>query len=229
MIGYPYENRVTGLRQNGFRAFTVIEILVVTVVLVGLMVLMISHFSGLTDKTATINCQHQLRQLWGGMNQYMAENNGRFIPIADEETRFGGTVAAWGPTWAEYFARFYFEGSKKILHCPSRPDHWSNAAGFYPDYSYNQRLPQQGYFVTFSAVTRPDETLMFVDGGRFSGGRWVGGIHSLADPSRVYYRHVDNVANAVYVSGRVTPHAEPVGIDRSDKRHPFNPWVFRDP
>lgn len=205
------------------------EIMVAIAVLAVVALLTAPFYRGMSMRTQNLQCQQQLRELWGALNQYVGEHNGRFIPIADEEGRFGGTVPAWGPTWAEYFARHYFNGSKKILHCPSRPEEWSNAAGFYPDYAYNQRLPQPTYFVTISAVTRPAETLVFADIGRLSGNKRVGGMYSMAAGDHVHYRHVDETANAIYVDGHVTGHRDPKDLSRNDPAHPFNPWVFRDP
>lgn len=211
------------------KGFSLLEIMVAIAVLLVVALLATPVYRGMSERTRSLHCQQQLRELWGALNQYIGEHNGQFIPIDDKEGRFNGTVPTWGPSWAEYFARFYFNGSKKVLHCPSRPEEWSNAAGYYPDYAYNQRLPQANYFVTLSAVTRPAETVVFADIGRLSGGKRVGGIYSMAAPDHIHYRHTDQTANAVYVDGHVEAKADPGNLSNFDPAHPFNPWVFRDP
>lgn len=211
------------------RGFTLVQLLAVIAIIAVLVAILIPAVNGVIEKTRDVRCQQNLRNLGAALQLYLNENGGRFIPKQNDGT-YDVPVPDWGPTWAEYFIRKYFDVKKDVLHCPVRPEKWGNAAGYYPDYGYNSRLDQEGSsmgFVQINRVSNPSKTLAFVESVRPNRSDPVGGIYSLSSEASAHYRHSKGtVAYATYVDGHVEA-VENTGLSPNDPKHPLHQSAFR--
>lgn len=211
--------------------FSLVQLLAVIAIIGVLGAIAMPAINGIRERVDDVRCRQNLRDLGVALGLHLSENEGRFMPRLRDEGGFGDVpVPNWGPTWAEYFTRKYFDYNKSFLHCPARPAHWSNAAGYYVDYAYNQRLPQEGPmgFQTIYRVQEPDRTIAFVESVRPNRATAVSGIYSIAAEVNVHYRHgKGSVAYVVYVDGRVDEGRIHPDIVPEDSDHPFNQSAFR--
>ncbi|MBX3286429.1 MAG: hypothetical protein KF703_13865 [Actinobacteria bacterium] len=90
-------------RRRGAQGFTLSELLLVVVFVVGLLVVAYSAASGIRDQTATSDCQTQLRSLKMAAAEYQARR-GAFPPdketLVVEELVSSSEVDRWELTYA---------------------------------------------------------------------------------------------------------------------------------
>ena len=161
------------------KGFTLIELLVVIAILGLLAALLFPVFAKVRESVRRTSCQNNLQQLSLAMNQYVAENDGRYPIIAYQFVK-GGPAFNWQQ------AIFSYIKSEQVFHCPDYPDNPPGCPGMgapitpleYPEYEYDaERLntfrlsvstPQ---FVTIvsgeieSVLVQPATTSLNEDGG----------------------------------------------------------------
>lgn len=197
------------------KAFTVVEILAVVAILGILAMLIFPLLGRIRDNAANAKCVNNLKQLGIAMNLFAQEHDGRLPPIMEADIprpTFGNNVPTWGPTWAEYLVKMYLQGDKGVLHCPSRPSTWGNAAGYYPDFAYNGNLSpldtKSGQYIGMKlvGVNNPSRKILLADGARYSNNTAVGGFYFMMGADRLFPRHAGSEVNVLYLDNHVERH-----------------------
>ena len=172
------------------RAFTLVEMLIVVILLAGLAALLVPLFTRTREsghRSPHSICMSNLKQLGLGMLQYVQDNDETYPPLA---------VAASG-YWAGSLQPYI--KSWQIFQCPSDP---TGRAPKTTDYFYNARVAGARATAKFAA---PSDIILMGDGTgdhltsyhlRQLPASWVSDSNSPA------YRHRDK-ANYLFANGRV--------------------------
>lgn len=182
------------LRRFGFaQGITLIELLVVMTIIAVLAALIIPASTSVWENAKTTKCMHNLRQLSGGWNLYVADHNGE-VPIYDGLGPDGMSGSWWHRRTAPYLeTQFGTTNVSKIYLCPAETDRTGTKSVI--NYAANDLL--QGCRVA-GILNNP---IIITDGDPVA----IPNGHS----QHVTCRHRGN-ANMVFKDGSVRPMASPI-------------------
>ena len=110
-------------KNKTLRGFTMVELLIVTIIIAILIGLLMPASLRVRDETLRRKCANNLRQIYVALISYAQDNNGR-LP------KDGG-----GLSWGDYLYPNYID-NEKVFNCPAHKDTWEVSAHA-PDYWYN--------------------------------------------------------------------------------------------
>ncbi len=151
--------------------FSLLEILVTVVILGALAALLFPFTKGVLAKSRQAVCAGNLRQIAALQMMYCADNNGSFMPWANDS----------GNYWRAWFHE-YVKDEKSML-CPAH--FYKDGDGIKCSYGYNGSLGNFGR----KAATVPSRTIMWIDAsaylatsdayaGKYQYRQWIGRWHS---------------------------------------------------
>jgi hypothetical protein len=177
---------VAGRLQTG-RGFTLIELLAVVAIIAILAALLLPALSMVKQKSKTLNCLSNLKQLALGLTLYGYENNDRIVqnrlsdPLSWIDSSAGNVSSLPGATNVMEITRgvlFKYNPNAKIYQCPGS---MTGPAGLgvkvARNYSLQGRMGGQGGYVRFAEILRPgpsaattfvDESINSIDDGYFA-------------------------------------------------------------
>lgn len=191
-------------------AFTLVELLVVISIISLLISILLPALESARKSSRQIVCATRLKQVGLTIGLYTNDAKEYFPVPTDSPTLNAGSVGwleskfvpAYGPTWAEYMANVYMNGSKRMLECTERPSA-GVATGYYVHYGINQNLASgaaTGWQRTVE-MRKPSDVIMSMD----TTNNYLtptSGFYVFGDWGRAHLRHQGG-ANLLYVDQHV--------------------------
>jgi len=218
-------------------AFTLIEMLVVIAVIIVLSALITPSIRSSMDRSRSVQCMANLRDIGVAALAYASDNGGRLPPISSPGMGFGSDIAhRWWMSVLYHYPEPTVEGeavdSKRVWRCPEvrDEDFFTNNAVTLHSYAPFRPVINYGESYRVYQVVHPERMWMFGDAGsptetagpgepplryrtRAVLTRWN---HAWEGDIRPAYRHGSRrnpVAHYVAVSGHVTSITWKVGQD----------------
>lgn len=204
--------------RSANKAFTLLEILVVVVVVGILCVLLTSGLKSSLTKAQGVACASQLKQLGALILQYSAEHNNEFPPSSAYFFReHVGWSGPWydpstsdGPDSGGLASYIDSKDLKELVVCPARSPKSSRteeppiSEGF--PYTANYHLlPSAGFqIVRTTSLDKPSSLVLLTDSSLVGG--WKFGLNSYIEDlsSFVGSPHADKHSNVLWADGHVT-------------------------
>jgi prepilin-type N-terminal cleavage/methylation domain-containing protein/prepilin-type processing-associated H-X9-DG protein len=203
--------------SQGYRGFTLVELLVTITIIVALAALSMVGFSKIRDSSRRAVSLGQLRQLGIGMTTFTADNNG-YLPMS----RKGGIY--WPTLIHPYLASEIFlrPGSKNVPASPTQPEGYfggvsaqtSDGLPIRWNYIINgggANLPfyeapgsegnpdnARGYSRSYASIEQPQRTVFMAEGKE--GNWWFNNAGAVADSPRIY-RWKNGTSNVLFGDG----------------------------
>jgi prepilin-type N-terminal cleavage/methylation domain-containing protein/prepilin-type processing-associated H-X9-DG protein len=186
-----------------WRAFTLVELLVVVAIIAILAVILLPVLNSAKAKAQAVQCRNNLRQ-WGIATQLFAAEHNDFLP-RDGSASGSSTTAGWYvdlpeemnlPIYAEmpWRTNASIEPGKSVWICPSNPRR-SNGANLF-HYCLNEHVNGIGASnqVMISSIPLPAATVWLFDNG---------GLAPVAQENNVHTNLHNHGAQFVFLDGHV--------------------------
>ncbi|MFA6176523.1 MAG: type II secretion system protein [Phycisphaerae bacterium] len=152
-----------GYQSNGF---TLVELLVVSVIILVLAVLVMPALKEMRTKAQQIQCMSNLSQIGKAIMMYSAETDGCLPPVYNANTddtwycQWGGQKGALAP----YTERKW--GEKSVFWCPSDPDGYSKQVSYFANASVMGKTVHSGSSTgpfKVASFTQPSKNILVID------------------------------------------------------------------
>ncbi len=208
-------------RKSNLQAgFTLVELLTVIAVIAILAAILFPVIRSVRQKSNTMECASNLRQIHVALNLFANDNNGE-LPFLNDPGQ-----ELWGSKWQQRIEPYCSPESRttssatqravteSVYWCPSQEPH-NPAQGWPGDYAINVLLFRANIFVDdpngqqlplrVQDIPDPSNFIFFVDGG----GQWANPALYEAHADRIWARHSnpgdlkDGTTNAMFADGHV--------------------------
>ncbi len=195
--------------RNRARAFTLVELLVVIVIIGLLLAVLLPALSRSMQSSRAASCKGNMRQLGQGFGMYLADHND-LLP-AWEDKLSSENVEDW--IW--YLRESYGIDAKETSLCKSNSYKTKGRYGIEVNYSIHTGLRMFGGPVRSVSYRSLAQTGLLVDGL----GTWIKSIQ----PERVARVHPDKKANILYLDWHVDVYTPDEELEE------FYYWYWHDP
>lgn len=199
---------------RGVAGWTLLELLVVTVILVVLIGLMLPAFSHLKSGGDRTRCLANLRQLHQVLMAATTDRHGVFPEYnprnVPADTPYGSMAELNTWPWFLYFQHYIADW--KLFRCPAAPKEWG-ASGLYSHYAYNGWLsppdppgtPWAGrHWGNLFKIQQPASVIMLIDGAYPNGTQPTSGYYFFSDPNTTAHPRHHGGLHALFVDGHVS-------------------------
>lgn len=192
------------------RKFTLLELLIVISIIAILASILMPALSSVRQKTKSIQCVGNVKQIGLGISMYSNDNNGWLVPYqtASGVWKYWYLILGEGDYIPKnsYASSSIGDTGNTIMHCPaSKPDEKGGYGTYYGINNYFCNTPSSSTigatFLQIHKVLHPSLSVICADGKGTISPDWINNTPTYS----VYWRHPGATANFLFVDGHVQP------------------------